>query len=131
MKPHFTYYSPTRLGAILQSHCLSILYTFCNRFLSYYWRECLNIWCIDLHEDLYHVSSFQVPHSSTSCLPIDLLLYLVVHNGNFGYRFLSIHWREFLFFVLLLLHYDLYLVSSFQVGVFFAQSSVQQFVFYS
>ena len=71
------YYTPPpthRVGAILQSPCLSVRLSvrshFRNRYLSFYWKKSFDIWL--WHGDLYRVSAFQVYRTSTSCLPCDL-----------------------------------------------------------
>ena len=43
---------------------------------------------------------FQVPCSSTSCLSINIVIFQVVNNGNFGNKFLIFNMRDYLDIVL-------------------------------
>jgi hypothetical protein len=72
------YYTSTHrvgVGAILQSPCPSVcpsVHTFVTDISVSTGRNdfIFDIWL--WHGDLYHVSPFQVYHTSTSCLPCDL-----------------------------------------------------------
>jgi hypothetical protein len=65
----YCYYTPThRVGAILQSPCLSVRSHFHNRYLSFYWKKWFYIWYMALAWWLVPcVSPFQVYRTSTSC----------------------------------------------------------------
>ena len=62
--------------AITMSISLSVCYTFCNWFFSFYRRESLDIWYISFCLIICIVPPFfQVLHSSASWLPIDFVIF--------------------------------------------------------
>jgi hypothetical protein len=109
------YYIPTRReGAILQSPCPSV-HTFVTDISASIGRNdfIFDIWL--WHGDLYRVSTFQVYHTSTSCLQCDLEFFMFAVIKTFVTVISASTGRNDFIFDIWLWHGDLYCVSPFQV----------------
>jgi hypothetical protein len=120
-------YTPTlREGAILQSPCPSVhpsihlsvclsIHIFVTDISASTGRNdfIFDIWL--WHGDLYHVSPFQVYHTSTSCLQCDFEFFLFGVMKTFVTVISASTGRNDFIFDIWLWHGDLYRVSPFQV----------------
>ena len=103
--------STSCLPSDLEFFSIALIETFVTDISAFIGR---NDFILDIclwYNDLYLVSSFQVYHTSTSCLPSDLGFFQHCSNGNFRNRYLSFYWTKWFY----ISDNDLYRVSSFLV----------------